>query len=162
MEKYIKIENTNYSISNKGNVKNDKTNKILVFGISTTGYKFVNIKSKSTKIHRLVAKAFIPNEHGYNIINHIDGDKLNNNVENLEWCTQSHNLKHAFNIGLRKPVINIEGKNGYSKKVIDLKTNKIYDSLSQVVRLNVCNVKYSALKAMLNGQNNNYTTLVYL
>lgn len=53
-------------------------------------------------IHRLTATAFIPNAANLPSINHIDGNKQNNNIENLEWCDQSHNMQHAFKIGLIK------------------------------------------------------------
>lgn len=54
-----------------------------------------NKQRKSFKVHRLVAKAFIPKEDGRNIINHKDGNPLNNSVNNLEWCTQKENMDHA-------------------------------------------------------------------
>lgn len=54
-------------------------------------------------IHRLVAQAFLPNPQNYPIINHINGNKLDNKVENLEWCTQSHNVKESYRIGNAKP-----------------------------------------------------------
>ena len=59
-------------------------------------------------IHRLVAKAFIPNPNNYPVVNHIDGNPLNNKVENLEWCTQSHNCKESHRLGLQ-----ISGINAY-------------------------------------------------
>lgn len=51
---------------------------------------------KNFKVHRLVANAFIPNPYNYNIINHIDGNPLNNDVDNLEWCSQKYNMQQAF------------------------------------------------------------------
>jgi hypothetical protein len=56
---------------------------------------------KNKSVHRLVAKAFIPNPDEYDIINHIDGDKENNHYSNLEWCTHLHNITHAINTGVR-------------------------------------------------------------
>ena len=66
------------------------------------------------RVHRLVAKAFIENKKELPLINHIDGNKLNNNVKNLEWCDYSHNIKEAYRIGLREKIkifgININRK----------------------------------------------------
>lgn len=68
------------------------------------GYKNVNITingiHKRMYIHRLVAMLFIPNPENKPQVNHIDGNKWNNNVSNLEWCTRSENIQHAFNTGL--------------------------------------------------------------
>ena len=60
-------------------------------------------KKELKKIHRLVAEAFLPNPNQYSDINHINGIKTNNNVENLEWCTRQHNIKEAYRLGLKKP-----------------------------------------------------------
>lgn len=62
-----------------------------------------NQKNKYKSIHRLVAETFIPNPNNYPIINHIDGDTSNNKADNLEWCTQSHNIKEAYRVGLARP-----------------------------------------------------------
>ncbi len=84
--------------------------RILKPTLTTTGYQKVDLKRdgkrKSLKLHRIVAMAFIPNPNNYPIINHIDGNPLNNSIENLEWCTQKHNCKHAYDTGLRKRKLN--------------------------------------------------------
>lgn len=99
-----------YLISNYGNVKslidNNKKarEKILKPRIGNTGYLYINLwkksKSKSKKIHRLVAEAFISNPNNLPQVNHIDGNKINNNVKNLEWCDASYNIKHAIDNNL--------------------------------------------------------------
>ena len=67
--------------------------------IGRANYKTVSIKKKTYYVHRLVAKAFIPNPNNKPCINHIDCNRTNNNVENLEWCTMSENSKHAAKLG---------------------------------------------------------------
>jgi hypothetical protein len=96
----------NYLVSNCGKVKSLLTNKILKSGLRG-GYESVSLsndkKSQSLKIHQLVAKAFIPNKDPKKIaVNHKDGNKLNNRVENLEWMTIGENNKHAVEEGLVK------------------------------------------------------------
>jgi hypothetical protein len=94
-----------YTIKSNGVIQNFKE-RILQPGNMTSGYCFVgltrNKKCKNFAVHRLVAKAFIPNPNNFSDINHKDGNKKNNHVENLEWTTRSKNLKHAVNNGLVK------------------------------------------------------------
>ena len=110
-----------YQVSNLGRVKSlPRQRKGRGVGFRTTPLKvlkpikigdYLGIclcdcdKRRKIYIHRLVAETFIPNLDGKSEINHIDGDKYNNNVTNLEWCTHSENGLHAFRLGLHKPAI---------------------------------------------------------
>lgn len=72
------------------------------------GYKILRLcregKCTSLKVHRLVLAAFKGYKEDLPYVNHIDGNKSNNNLDNLEWCTASYNQKHAYNLGLRSPI----------------------------------------------------------
>ena len=91
---------TLYAISNYGNVKNVQTAKILKPSKNKRGYLIVrlskNRKIKSFYVHRLVAEKFINKKNANCQVNHIDGNKLNNFFLNLEWCSCSENMKHAY------------------------------------------------------------------
>jgi len=102
-----------YKISDYGRLKNHK-GQISVGYNQEGGYLCVSILSKQYKLHILVAKVFIPNsEKKKNQVNHIDGNKLNAKLTNLEWCTASENVQHAHDTGLnpsQKPIIQYDKK----------------------------------------------------
>lgn len=98
---YKKQKRSNYYASNLGRIRNN--DRILKLYIHKTGYYNVTI-DKTHTVHRIIAKLFVDNSNNYNVVNHIDGNKLNNDSKNLEWCTIKHNVKEAINIGLRKNV----------------------------------------------------------
>ena len=90
-----------YQVSNKGRVKSFHSGegKIIKLGTHPQGYKLVVLskrgQTKTCRVHRLVAQAFIPNPENLPVVNHKDENPSNNNVENLEWCTQKHNVNHG-------------------------------------------------------------------
>lgn len=93
-----------YQISNFGNVKNIQTNKLLIGDTNNAGYRRVMLYNPIKKrffIHRLVALHFCDGVDDKKVVNHIDGDKLNNKAENLEWVTHSQNDLHAYKLNLR-------------------------------------------------------------
>ena len=165
-----------YLVTEDGKVFSEKTNKYLKTSFDKQGYERAhlyvgNYKQKTIKIHRLVAEVYLQNPLNKTDVNHIDGDKSNNCVSNLEWCTRSENCKHAFAIGLSKisekhkkllserSKKNIGGKNPSARKVINTETKFIYNTAKDAA--NDFGLKRTTLIAMLNGQNKNKTTLKY-
>ena len=105
-----------YKVSNLGNVFSKKTNIIMKQNTTKKGYKRVQLSNgKRYLVHRLVAETFIPNPESKPQVNHIDGNKQNNCVDNLEWCTQSENMRHALTNSLK---VMPKGKNVYNAKEI--------------------------------------------
>ena len=103
-----------YEVSNKGNVRNVRRNKLLRLSKNNYGYIQVSLYKNGIKtgpkVHRLVAEAFIPNPDNLPMINHKDEDKTNNNVDNLEWCDVKYNNNYGTkNIRRSETLI----KNGY-------------------------------------------------
>ena len=105
--KILKAMNGLYQVSNFGNVISLITNKRRKFNIRN-GYVLVNLykdkKMKNKLVHRIVAEAFIPNLKNKPEVNHINGVKSDNRVENLEWCTSKDNIKHSYKALGRKGV----------------------------------------------------------
>jgi len=147
MEIWKDIEGYNgkYQISNYGNVRSFskwKNGELLKPALTTTGYYYVHLvkdgrkNTCSARVHRLVADAFIENPNELPEVNHIDGNKLNNRVDNLEWVSRQDNIRHAFEKGLIMPRL---GKAHPSSKAVLQKDKsgevvKMWESVADVYR----------------------------
>ena len=138
-----------YKISNYGNVYSyprHKTNGGILKPQLRNGYLrvklFKNGKEKNICVHQLVAQAFVPNEKNKNCINHKDGNKRNNNADNLEWCSYAENVNHAYENGLRK-----------TKKIAQIKNGKIIKTYLNICRASKeTNIDYASIYWCVNGR----------
>ena len=141
----------NYGISKSGDVFTGFHNKVLKQHLNKYGRPFVILtnagKRKTIEIHRLVALRFIPNPNNYTDVNHIDGNKKNNDTTNLEWCTRSYNLKHAYDTGLK---ISLKGEDSgrsklTEKDVLSIRSecnNSTYKELANKYEVSISNIYF--------------------
>lgn len=146
-----------YEINANGDVRSlHKRNfhQLLSQRVDRGGYVTVrlskNSKNSTLYVHRLVATAFIENPDNKCFVNHIDGDRLNNKKENLEWVSHSENVLHAYEMGLIKKK---------TRPVIDTCQGLEFESCKKAA-LNY-GIRYNTLRGYLNGQIKNPTSLQY-
>lgn len=148
--KKISIENedtTGYYISSLGRFKNKKGVIMSNYKPHHSGYIYLRVNIKKYALHRLVAMMFLPNTENKPFVNHKDGNKTNNSLNNLEWVTCSENNFHAHKIGLKKV---------YTRKIIqyDLEMNEIKKFNSIVEASKQLNISSSNIKAVLYKKQN--------
>jgi hypothetical protein len=125
--KPIAFRETRYAITEKGEIINLSNERPLTPIMNPNGYWKVSLangdgSAEQVSVHRLVAKHFLPNPYDHPQVNHIDGDKTNNAVENLEWCTCKENALHAFQAGLRPGYMDAASKDALISQIFNGKT----------------------------------------
>lgn len=146
----------NYYVSSSGRIINTKKGRFLTFTEDKDGYfkttLFKNGKPYFFRVHRLVAQEFIPNPDNLDTVDHIDGNKKNNSVNNLQWLSRGENTKrfwkeqatedylNGFNVTFGRP----------KKTVFCFETNKIYESLTQASK--ELQIKYTDISKVLSGK----------
>lgn len=155
MEIWLPIKDyPNYEVSSEGRVRNIKTGRIMRQQTNRNGYKNLTLRRDNTqhdvRVHRLVADAFYDGDHYGLDVNHIDGDKTNNFIGNLEWCTRKENIKHALNSGLR--VNNNFGK--VKTRILDTSTGRVYESINECARVLGIDTWY--IRECLKGNRDSY------
>lgn len=165
-------DNPNYLVTLDGRVFSLHSMRFLT-PIVKDNYIYYKIGSKSYRAHRLVALTYIPNPDNKAEVNHIDGNKANNMLCNLEWATRSENIQHACDTGLR-PISELMRENGrlmqvnlikgYNpavvKLVLDEETGIYYDSATEAAKS--IGVKPKYLWRRLNGEVKNNTKFKYV
>ena len=154
MEIWAKIKDyPNYEISNIGRVKSINYNKERILKLQNmNGYDRVGLSINGIVnlflVHRLIAVAFIDNIHNHPFINHINGVKNDNRVENLEWCNSTENLNHALDNNLR---VMPNGEKHHKSKLNETQVLEIRNSnLSQKELTKLYNVKQPLISAIIN------------
>ncbi len=144
VKSYDGLKYSNYKINTKGQIIN-KYNTLLNYSVKNGYYSLELVsdegKNKFILVHRLVASTFIENPDNHNVVNHKDENKLNNNVENLEWCTKKQNSVHSL---------------GKKINQIDKKTNKIiktFNSMQEAYR-ELGKTYGPSIRKVCNGKNN--------
>lgn len=151
-----------YRVTKSGMIYSDISKRFLKIKANMYGYMQTMIKvggkNKNIRVHRLIAMTFIKNDDPLNKtqVNHINDDKKDNKVENLEWVTNQQNAKHAHLNGLNTT---IHAANKNKKKLIDVITKQTFNSVGEAAKY--INMASTRLSSMMTGKIKNTTKLKY-
>lgn len=164
LAKYLDEYDGKYEIHADGTILSLKDNKLNMRDkpykmnqrFDKNGYLTVCISHKSyhkpIKVHRLVALTFIDNPNNYPIVNHKNGIKTDNRVENLEWCTNDHNMAHAKQNGLIKSGGDVHS----AQKIVDTTTGQIYGSIKELWNTINSGFKYDRFRYLIKTNQTQY------
>jgi hypothetical protein len=151
-----------YILYSDGRVYSKYRERFLKGSPNSDGYIQVALNGKLLKLHRLIAEHFIPVDPDKLIVNHINGIKIDNRVENLEWCTRLHNVRHAYANNLMTNAVHRGSKNGWAKlseaQVIDIKT-KLRSGMSQTAIAKEFSVHVSTIHLIKKERNWGHLTI---
>ena len=152
-----RIHSINRSIQTKAGYFKPEKERLLVQRTNNKGYLTVTLSkdgySKTHFVHRLLATVYIPNPANKPILNHLDGDKLNNRLDNLEWVTYSENALHAYKTGL------YASNERKGRMIVDTCTGRVFKSLKKAAEY--LSLNYSTVRNYLSGSTPNTTCLQY-
>jgi hypothetical protein len=145
-----------YEASTLGKIRNAETKRELKFSEIRRGYKIFKAYYKdgdkrNMTVHKAVATTFVPNPDNLPQLNHKNGNKADNRMENLEWCTCKQNIKHAFKEGLRKKTYTIEHRAKITEKMARRIKMGLEMGLRQNELVDIYNVSKSTVEGMKNG-----------
>lgn len=159
MNTFIDIQGyPGYMINKAGMIWSNKSGIYMKTGYDKDGYVRVGLRNPGKNsypfmLHRLIALHFIPNPNNYSEINHMDGDKANNDISNLEWCTHKHNMNHAINCGLWNA--SAKGEDNSYSKLLTFEVNEIRDLKGMILQKDLASiygVSNSTISSILNNK----------
>lgn len=165
MDDYRKIAGLHYTVSKSGEIINRETGHKLKQFPSTAGYLSVGMskegKTKTYSVHRLVAKAFIPNPENKPEVNHKDGNKFNNNVDNLEWVTGAENKRHCREVlgKINRNPDTTAANKATKKRVRCVNTGVEYESITCAAK--AIGASQGMVSSQLTGRNKTCKGLVF-
>lgn len=131
--------------------KNDKELKKVYKQPNKRGYLYARTSNGNYQIHRLVASAFLQNEHNKETVNHKDGNKHNNKVENLEWMTYKENARHALKTGLTRQLKKNEGRIKYTNEQCQEIIKRVKCGMKYLEAGDIYKMPYSTVAHLMRG-----------